>query len=102
MLLKIKAEWVAALRSGEYKQGTSFLYRSNGTYCCLGVLAKTQLLRTKPELHRSLLTPEELGMLGMSEAIATRLVLFNDNRGMSFSEIADWIEKHDMITGELI
>jgi hypothetical protein len=31
--------WVAALRSGEYKQGREAL-RLNGTYCCLGVYAQ--------------------------------------------------------------
>jgi hypothetical protein len=38
---EIKAQWVTALRSGDYKQGTSVLHRvTNGedTYCCLGVL----------------------------------------------------------------
>lgn len=34
---KLKAEWVAALRSGKYEQGTSFLNRDN-KFCCLGVL----------------------------------------------------------------
>ncbi len=34
---QIKAEWVAALRSGEYKQGINFL-RQDDKFCCLGVL----------------------------------------------------------------
>ena len=34
---EIKAKWVAALRSGEYKQGKRYL-KSGDTYCCLGVL----------------------------------------------------------------
>ncbi len=34
---EIKAKWVAALRSGKYKQGESAL-RIDQTYCCLGVL----------------------------------------------------------------
>lgn len=33
----IKAKWVAALRSGEYKQGHEHL-RVDDSYCCLGVL----------------------------------------------------------------
>lgn len=37
-----KAEWIAALRSGEYRQGSDYLARTdadgNMTYCCLGVL----------------------------------------------------------------
>jgi hypothetical protein len=34
---EIKARWVAALRSGEYKQAVETL-RRNGAHCCLGVL----------------------------------------------------------------
>jgi len=34
---EIKAEWVADLRSGEYKQATGALREGDG-YCCLGVL----------------------------------------------------------------
>lgn len=34
---QIKAEWVAALRSGEYKQGVQLL-RQGDQFCCLGVL----------------------------------------------------------------
>lgn len=35
---EIKARWVAALRSGDYVQGTGMLRSSIDTYCCLGVL----------------------------------------------------------------
>ena len=34
---EIKAEWVKALRSGEYKQGGGALHRGDH-FCCLGVL----------------------------------------------------------------
>lgn len=35
----IKAQWVAALRSGEYKQGKYVLHNvDENTFCCLGVL----------------------------------------------------------------
>lgn len=34
-------QWIIALRSGEYNQGSHFLYSpTNEKYCCLGVLAK--------------------------------------------------------------
>lgn len=35
---EVKAKWVAALRSGEYKQGKGRLKNINNEYCCLGVL----------------------------------------------------------------
>jgi hypothetical protein len=34
---EIKARWVQALRSGEYKQGQGYLSQG-GRFCCLGVL----------------------------------------------------------------
>ncbi len=37
----IKAKWLAALRSGTYKQGIGLLC-ANDHYCCLGVLSKLQ------------------------------------------------------------
>ena len=36
---ELKAKWIEALRSGEYKQTTNTLCSSNGeSFCCLGVL----------------------------------------------------------------
>ena len=43
MIEEIKADWLTALRSGEYKQGKGFLKNSLGgiaQYCCLGVLCE--------------------------------------------------------------
>ena len=34
----VKAQWLTALRSGEYAQGSQRLRRSDDTFCCLGVL----------------------------------------------------------------
>lgn len=36
-----REEWIEALESGKYKQGTKRMYnREDGTYCCLGVYLK--------------------------------------------------------------
>ena len=35
----VKEKWIAALRSGKYKQGRNNL-NNNGAYCCLGVLCE--------------------------------------------------------------
>lgn len=35
-------KWVAALRSGRYKQGTGYLRDNEDLYCCLGVLCEVQ------------------------------------------------------------
>jgi hypothetical protein len=36
---QIKAAWLTALRSGDYKQGTGYLCQ-HGQHCCLGVLSQ--------------------------------------------------------------
>lgn len=36
---KRKRDWLSALKSGNYKQGTGQLKSEGGSYCCLGVLA---------------------------------------------------------------
>jgi hypothetical protein len=55
---EIKAQWVAALRSGEYKQGMGMLKTLDGEYCCLGVLCDlahkagaTNLVTSVSEIH---------------------------------------------------
>lgn len=45
----VKAKWVAALRSGEYKQAEGALHRDNA-FCCLGVLC---------DLHRKEVNPDK-------------------------------------------
>lgn len=39
MNAKLKALWLEALRSGEYRQANGTLKDSDGGYCCLGVLS---------------------------------------------------------------
>lgn len=36
---EVKAKWLEALRSGEYKQARHTLRSCNGGFCCLGVLS---------------------------------------------------------------
>jgi hypothetical protein len=38
MNAEVKAKWVTALLSGEYKQGKGWLRSRNEEFCCLGVL----------------------------------------------------------------
>src|SRR5690349_3698040 len=38
MNAEVKAQWLAALRSGEYVQGQNYL-NCDGEFCCLGVLS---------------------------------------------------------------
>ena len=86
---KVKAEWIKALRSGEYKQCKELLYRQEtGGYCCLGVLART-MGKTSDELVDGLSNWMSLG--GIDSELAEELADMND-RGVRFKTIADYIE----------
>lgn len=96
---EIKAKWVKALRSGEYKQGLCRLHHNN-TYCCLGVFcivagrqtpdAATQMMSlveyTETTNANYDFIKEQLGDRHY------RLEEMNDREGKSFAEIADYIE----------
>jgi hypothetical protein len=47
-----RKKWIAALRSGEYKQGKGFLV-DDGNHCCLGVLCSVYERETGKELPRT-------------------------------------------------
>lgn len=93
---KLKADWIAALRSGEFKQGSGWL-RKAGKHCCLGVLCATAGLkisddgmavinRGKPSGYRPLKTK-----CGVPDSVVSEAYMRNDG-GESFPEIADWLE----------
>jgi hypothetical protein len=112
----IKARWVAALRSGDYKQGTGVLHKADA-YCCLGVLCDLHIKEfggawERMEYaeehaymdHSALLPPAVCDWAGISgEDDETRrnpcaqsykpLSSQNDS-GSTFPKIADLIEKH--------
>lgn len=83
----IKKRWVAALRSGKYKQGTGQLCHINisgeNFYCCLGVLNEIEGLGRR---HTN-------GYIGdfLEQHVQETLSDKNDN-GEPFSVIADYIE----------
>lgn len=110
----VKARWVAALRSGKYKQAQNQLTNGRGSFCCLGVLcdlyAKEHHVAWFYDLESS--DQEELPNAivlawsglpkGMQVSIEGRNApLFNHNDGTAgiglpsrtFAEIADAIEK---------
>lgn len=104
---QVKIKWVAALRSGDYKQITSQLKDDRG-YCCLGVLCEISEAETKfgiPENLRETGADELLGgtvleWAGLNYATGNEVVIegillplaeHNDN-GRTFLEIADAIE----------
>jgi len=95
---QLKAEWVKALRSGEYKQGRLRLQRGD-SYCCLGVLcevAGVAIPRNGIDLDCLSLRKfgDECGLLTKTSHISLqgRLIQLNDSDLLPFPAIADWIE----------
>jgi hypothetical protein len=95
----LKAKWVEALRSGKFKQGTSYLQREN-KFCCLGVLLKIQgfdIMAEMPTLDDRMTVTLPSGLNGgISFEICTDLGNRNDgsfnHQTHNFPEIADYIE----------
>lgn len=83
MTPELKALWIAALRSGDYKQGTGALRNPDNTWCCLGVLGHiTDHREGLGTLPSSILEP----------SIQGKLINLNDSARLTFPEIALWIE----------
>ncbi|MDO9068607.1 MAG: hypothetical protein Q7W05_09135 [Deltaproteobacteria bacterium] len=81
---ELKKKWVAALRSGEYRQGKHMLLDSNtNSYCCLGVLCVAA--GKEPDSEEYAWLDRVTGDYGL-------LVKLNDDEDMPFPEIADYIE----------
>ena len=105
---RIKALWIAALRSGEYKQGKHQL-RDGDSFCCLGVLCNIHA-QEHPEIAAEQIDPdsymgafallpfEVIGWAGLDTAnpviAGLHMSLWNDIRGADFNKIADLIEQH--------
>lgn len=118
MKKSIATAWVAALRSGKFKQGTgALLDKSTGEkcHCCLGVLCtlspwKNTYDRMEGEDANGVLPKKIRDWAGMRDQhgkvttvidenpfttgeVPTTLVTLNDKRRWTFTQIADLIEK---------
>lgn len=107
MNARVKKLWIKALRSGKYKQGRAAL-RSNGAFCCLGVLCdlhgkifKKRWTRNGSENwayagDTATLPPVVMKWAGLDDddpklTRDKRAAMLNDS-GKDFSYIADQIE----------
>lgn len=118
---EIKEKWVAALRSGEYKQGRGTLKYTdrddNAAYCCLGVLCEVAVKEgvlsspTTPAMYGDwyygaeeeqsalpVVVQDWAGLTGPGRLLtsvegAHSLIGLNDELRLSFEQIADVIEE---------
>lgn len=111
-----KKKWIAALRSGEYKQLKNNLYKENWVtsdrqesgYCCLGVAARVcgldkEFIKDKDwlnEIDEEVINESIPAMLlydAYTNELIKKLQEMNDGEGRkqrSFKQIANWIEKN--------
>ena len=102
----IKDTWVAELRSEKYKQGKARLHNiEHDTYCCLGVLCKTQNIEEvsgkfnfEDDEYKSTrvasLPKEYCHKINLTENQMIELIRLNDDGNKSFEEIATYIEEN--------
>jgi hypothetical protein len=105
---ELRAQWCKALRSGDYEQVSSYLRVGPNAgeehgYCCLGVLLDIEGSEDDKAQHAfdddyslACLTGTFSSVVGLSRSTATELADMNDDKGMSFDEIADWIEDNSI------
>jgi hypothetical protein len=88
---EFKAKWVAALRSGEYKQINGELKTEKG-HCCLGVARDACGVSTSTADDAGyLLDTDSTAAVGLDDTTQAVLYYMNDGQGKSFPEIADYI-----------
>lgn len=100
-------QWCAALRSGDFLQGTHNLCRGVGTdvrplsYCCLGVLCELHGIldghgtaRYGEDSSFAALPTQFRLAVGLEASYQAALILANDCGRKNFAAIADWIEQH--------
>ena len=96
---ELKAKWVAALRSGEYRQGKRLLHdEDHNTYCCLGVLCA---LIGKQSADRHMVSHKFARSIGCriynddkGQGFPLAQLSHMNDSGQSFAEIADYIERN--------
>lgn len=107
----LRKKWLAALRSGKYKQGQGCLYNPDDkSFCCLGVLnhialkGNVEVVEHEPDDDYYLEKGDFLELpsrefcttfnIDMPDHMQESLVTMNDDGRCSFVEIADYIEEH--------
>ena len=104
-----KAEWTAALRSGEFPQG-KFRLSEYGHFCCLGVKCELDvrkgLMQKRGEVEIEYAEDDSDDFLACAPSVATSnrwgitypnidlLTGFNDRTRWTFTQIADWIDEN--------
>lgn len=107
---EIKEKWIAALRSGKFKQCDGELHNLEGSFCCLGVLLESQgweeqayhggkysyYISQDGDVNdeENELSDDTRAEFGLTKFQETHLIKMNDTEKKSFTFISNWIEDH--------
>lgn len=94
-----KRKWIAALRSGKFKQGHGRLFdHKENSYCCLGVACKVHKPNLEPYGGAIIDSLDEVPKGAIKvlvlHGVQDKLVTMNDDRKLSFKRIASYIERY--------
>ena len=90
-------QWIAALRSGRYKQGIGELYNHyNKGFCCLGVLDHVVEKKALEQINHKAMPCMDSWTYYINGDFYQKTWLsldhLNDHKGASFADIADYLE----------
>jgi hypothetical protein len=87
-------KWVAALRSGKYKQGRKFL-RYKDEYCCLGVACELAITDGLPVVRTNVPTSERSG--GTINGGRMDVVGYDGKVGILPNSVRTWLGCEQMV-----
>jgi hypothetical protein len=93
---EIKQKWIAALESGEYRQGENYLQNKDNCFCCLGVLCDIYAKENNVEWTKS----DDYG--NPWSPVTTGPNMIHDNGRTLPSEVMKWAEIGEDSPGESI
>jgi hypothetical protein len=85
-------KWVAALRSGKYKQGMYGMHRLDDSHCCLGVAHLVMGDNRDPDAYGAVGTWLGIPAPESYWGGCGEFVHLNDHQRKTFAEIADYVE----------
>ena len=86
-------KWIAALRSGDFKQTTNKLHSDDGCHCCLGVAELIFDIDSADSINKTSSYNHIMDELGIDAEQMNIYITFNDEEYYTFSQIADEAEK---------
>lgn len=87
-----RKQWIDALRSGNYKQGTQYLHRrADNSYCCLGVACALAGTKAEPKEVRAHRRDPATGHVHDSTIVVTVFGANEANEAVLPADVMEWL-----------